>query len=281
MTSNEAARSASLAAAEPPHPVTVDGLTLDNGLVRVEFAEDGTLASVRDLAADREVLGDKGNLLRLHTDLPNYWDAWDVDKHYKNRYTDLLDPSEITVTDTDPLLGSIRVTRPFGNGSTITQTITVRAGSPRIDFETDIDWHEAEKLLKLAFPLDIAATHTEAETQFGYQSRVTHVNTSWEAAKFETSMHRFVLVREPGFGVALLNDSLFGYDTTRDSTPEEGVTTTVRLWCGARLPSRKVSTPLRSVRARVARTNERPPGIRSCTTTLRATTLPVLRTVMR
>ena len=54
------------------------------------------------------------------------------------------------------------------------------------------------------------------------------MNTSWEAAKFETSMHRFVLAEEPGFGAALVNDSIYGFDVTRDST-EAGVTTNVRL----------------------------------------------------
>ena len=74
-----------------------------------------------------------------------------------------------------------------------------------------------KKFLKVAFPLDVRAEHTVAETQFGAQKRVTHTNTSWEAAKFETSMHRYVLVSEPGFGVALVNDSIHGFDTTRDA----------------------------------------------------------------
>ncbi|MCL6731876.1 alpha-mannosidase [Streptomyces neyagawaensis] len=221
--------SAPLAAAEPPHPVTVDGLTLDNGLVRVEFAEDGTLASVRDLAADREVLGDKGNLLRLHTDLPNYWDAWDVDKHYRNRYTDLLDAESVTVVEDGPLVGAVRVERSFGKGSRITQTITVRAGSRRIDFETDIDWHEAEKFLKAGFPVDVRAAHSSAEIQFGHVQRPTHTNTSWESARFEVSGHRWVHVGEPGYGVAVINDSTYGHDVSRTVREDGGTTTTVRL----------------------------------------------------
>ena len=119
------------------------------------------------------------------------------------------------------------MTRSFSQ-STIEQTITLAPGQRTVLLRNDIDWHETEKLLKLAFPLDVQATHTEAETQFGYQSRVTHTNTSWEAAKFETSMHRFVLVREQDFGVALVNDSIYGYDTSREVS-DEAVTTTVRL----------------------------------------------------
>ncbi|WP_282701375.1 glycoside hydrolase family 38 C-terminal domain-containing protein [Streptomyces sp. CC219B] len=225
-----AGHSAPLAAAEPARPVTVDGRVLDNGLVRVELAEDGTLASVRDLrAGGREVLADKGNLLRLHTDLPNYWDAWDVDKHYKNRYTDLLDAAEITVVEADSLVGAVRVTRAFGKGSTITQTISLRADSPRIDFETEIDWHEAEKFLKAGFPIDIRAPHSSAEIQFGHIQRPTHTNTSWEAARFEVSGHRWVHVGEPGYGVAVINDSTYGHDISRTVREDGGTTTTVRL----------------------------------------------------
>ncbi|WP_309097425.1 glycoside hydrolase family 38 C-terminal domain-containing protein [Streptomyces sp.] len=224
-----ASGSAPLTGARPPHPVTVNGRVLDNGLVRVEVADDGTLASVYDLRARREVLAEPGNLLRLHTDLPNYWDAWDIDKHYRNRYTDLLDASSVTVVEQDPLIGAIRVERSFGKGSTITQTITLRAGSPRIDVETDIDWHETEKILKAAFPVDIRAPHSSAEIQFGHIQRPTHTNTSWEAARFEVSGHRWVHIGEPGYGVAVINDSTYGHDVTRTVREDGGTTTTVRL----------------------------------------------------
>ncbi|MFD5759504.1 alpha-mannosidase, partial [Streptomyces sp. NPDC127044] len=218
-----------LDAGEPPRPVSVDGRVLDNGLVRVELAEDGTLASVRDLTADREVLADKGNLLRLHSDLPNYWDAWDIDKHYKNRYTDLLDAESVTVVEDGPLLGALKVERAFGKGSRIVQTITVRAGSRRIDVETEIDWHEAEKILKAAFPVDIRAPHSSAEIQFGHVQRPTHTNTSWESARFEVYGHRWVHIAEPGYGVAVINDSTYGHDVSRTVREDGGTTTTVRL----------------------------------------------------
>ncbi|MEU6528764.1 glycoside hydrolase family 38 C-terminal domain-containing protein [Streptomyces sp. NPDC046928] len=221
--------SAPLAATEPEAPVTVSGRVLDNGLVRVELAEDGTLASVFDLRANREVLADAGNLLRLHTDLPNYWDAWDIDKHYRNRYRELRATESVTVVEDGPLVGAVRVTRAFGKGSTITQTITLRAGSPRIDFATEIDWHEAEKILKAGFPVDIRAPHSSAEIQFGHVQRPTHTNTTWEAARFEVSGHRWVHLAEPGYGVAVVNDSTYGHDVTRTVREDGGTTTRVSL----------------------------------------------------
>jgi hypothetical protein len=67
---------------------------------------------------------------------------------------------------------------------------------------------EREKFLKVAFPIDVRADRSAAETQFGHVFRPTHINTSWEAAKFEICAHRFLHVGEPGWGAALVNDSI-------------------------------------------------------------------------
>ncbi|MHC5705061.1 alpha-mannosidase [Streptomyces tirandamycinicus] len=217
----------------PAHPpVRVTNRALDNGLVRVELADDGTFGSVRDLVAGREVLapGGKGNLLRLHGDLPNHWDAWDLDRHYLHRYTDLLEGATIRIADDSPLLGALRVERTFGRGSRIVQTVTVRCGSRRVDVVTEIDWHETEKILKAAFPVDVHAERSTAEIQFGHVHRPTHTNTSWEAARFEVYGHRWVHIGENGYGVAILNDSSYGHDVSRTTRAEDGgTTTTVRL----------------------------------------------------
>ena len=111
--------------------------------------------------------------------------------------------------------------RRFG-GSTITQIVGLRGRT--IEIDTHVDWHERQKLLKLAFPLDVHADRAASEIQFGHLHRPTHANTSWDAARFETCAHRWVHVGEPGYGVAVANDATYGHDITR-----VGPTTTVRL----------------------------------------------------
>ncbi|MFK3677613.1 alpha-mannosidase [Microbacterium sp. NPDC090218] len=201
---------------------------LENELVSVRVSAEGLIVSAVDKATGREAVaaGRAANLFQLHQDFPNMWDAWDIDRYYRNSVEDLTAVTSIEAS----VIGGVAqivVVRPFSE-STIEQTIVLAPDSRTVLLRNEIDWHETEKLLKLAFPLDVQAAHTEAETQFGYQSRVTHTNTSWEAAKFETSMHRFVLVREQDFGVALVNDSIYGYDTSREVS-DDAVTTTVRL----------------------------------------------------
>ena len=217
-----------------PAEVTVgraDGrIVLDNGLVRLVVDADGLLSSVRDLVADREALapGAPGNLLQLHTDLPNHWDAWDIDAHYRRRRTDLTDAEAVEVVAEGPLRAAVRIERGFGD-SRIVQTVTLDCGSPRVDIDTEVDWHETEKILKAAFPLDIRADHAASEIQFGHVRRPTHTNTSWDAARFEVCQHRWTHLGEPGYGIAVVNDSTYGLDVTRDVRADGGTTTTLRL----------------------------------------------------
>ncbi|MFF0396798.1 alpha-mannosidase [Streptomyces sp. NPDC005248] len=205
------------------------GFVLDNGLLRVTVDHDGLIAAVRDLDAHREVIapGHRANLLQLHPDHPNHWDAWDIDRHYRRSRTDLTGAESVELVEEGPLRTAVRVVRTFGK-SRLVQEIRLAAGSRQVDIETEVDWQESEKVLKAAFPLDVHAERSTAEIQFGHVHRATHDNTGWDAARFEICAHRWLRVAEPGYGVAVLNDSTYGHDVTR--TPHEsGLATTVRL----------------------------------------------------
>ena len=186
---------------------------LDNGLLRVEWDGDGLLTSVRDLVAGRQVLaaGERGNLFQLHDDHPRAFDAWDVDRTYLDQVTDLVAVDSIEVVERHPLRGSVRFIRSFG-ASTITQTMRLTAGSRRLEFHTDVAWHERHRFLKVAFPVSVRSTRATFEIQHGHLERPTVANTSWDEARFEVCGHRWADLSEPGYGVALLNESKYGYD---------------------------------------------------------------------
>ncbi|MGW7418452.1 glycoside hydrolase family 38 C-terminal domain-containing protein, partial [Streptomyces sp. NPDC054863] len=203
---------------------------LDNGLLRVVVDPRGLVVSAYDIGAERETVapGLPANLLQIHPDFPNMWDAWDVDAFYRNTVTDLTDADEVGPEPSAEGVAAVRIVRSFGD-SKATQVLSLRPGSRRLDIDTEVDWHETEKFLKLAFPLDVHAERYASETQFGHFHRATHTNTSWEAAKFEACNHRFVHMEEPGWGVALVTDSTYGHDVTRtvrDGDDGDGGTTT-------------------------------------------------------
>ena len=213
-----------------------DGWLLDNGLLRVRVDADGTIRSIVDVAhGEREVVtpGGGANVFELFRDTPNQWDAWDLDRFYRDSIEDVLAGAERI----EEVPGGLRITHRFG-GSTLVTTVTLPPDVARLDVTTEVDWHEREKLLKVGFDVDVAADRHAGEIQFGHVYRPTHTNTSWDAARFETCAHRWVHVGEPGdadapgYGAAVVNDSTYGHDVTRVARPADaggGAATRVRL----------------------------------------------------
>lgn len=192
-------------------------ILLDNEVVRVEIASDGTIRSLIDIASGREVVpaGARFNLLQIHPDAPAMWDAWDLDESYRSRVEDVDTVDDLTVEVRGDEIAVV-VTRRH-RSSTIVQETIVRAGSRQIDFDTMIDWRESERLVKVSLPTTVVAERWAAETQFGHIFRPTHTNTSWDAAKFEACAHRWVHVGEPDFGVAVINEHSYGHDVRREN----------------------------------------------------------------
>jgi alpha-mannosidase len=190
---------------------------LTNPHVSVTINDDGLFSSVRDRHAGREVVptGAAGNLLTLHRDTPTQWDAWDIDTPHARTFTALTDAESIEEIDGLPASRvGVRITRRFGASSLI-EDVTLAGESSAIDLTFRIDWQERQKLLRLNFALDLQADRAASEIQFGHIFRPTHANTSWDVARFETVAHRWVHVGEPGFGVAVANDSTYGHLISR------------------------------------------------------------------
>jgi alpha-mannosidase len=206
------------------------GDVLDNGVLRAVIDPAGHIVSLWSHADRREAIapGSPANVLRVHRDLPNLWDAWDLDAHYRRSVTELHEVDRRELQRGADGSVSIITHRSIGERTTIEQRVTLRPGAVALDLEYRVDWREREKILKLAMPLDVHADRIAAETQFGHLFRSTHTNTSWEAARFEAVQHRFVHLGEPGFGVAIANDSTYGYDVDRTTRSDGGTTTTVR-----------------------------------------------------
>ena len=173
--------------------------------------------------------GGAANLLQLHPDHPVKWDAWDLDRSYRAKVTDLTH-GEVTV-DGDTVV----VTHSFGESSA---TQRIRLVDDRVEIETEVDWHERERVLKAAFDVDVHTDHAAYETQFGHVVRPTHENTTWDAARFEVCAHRWVQVGDGGYGVGLANDATYGHDVTRH--PRDGRR---HVLAGAAQPAARAAVP--------------------------------------
>jgi alpha-mannosidase len=116
-----------------------------------------------------------------------------------------------SVLGSGPLRAEVAIERPIGAHSTMRQVVRLDAGSPRLEFRCEADWHEANTMLKVLFPVAVHAANATYQMQFGHAERPTHYSTSHDLARYEVPGHRFADLSEHGFGAALLTDSKYGY----------------------------------------------------------------------
>ncbi len=184
---------------------------MENDYIRLELNEKGRFSRMYDRQHAREILkpGAVGNVIMTYEDRPHNYDAWDVNHYYMEKSWEADDVQSIEVTECGPVRGCVRVKRNYLD-STICQEIYLYADSPRVEIRNVIDWKEDHIFMKALFPVDVHTNEATFDIQFGNVKRPTHSNTSWDMARYEVCMHKWVDLSEDGYGVAMLNDCKYG-----------------------------------------------------------------------
>ena len=190
--------------------------TLENALVKYVFNAMGEICSAYDKQHNKEILppGKHGNVFTLQEDVPNIFDAWDVEITMDDERKWHSEEATVSNASIGTVLRSLDIKFRIGN-STILQHVMLGAHSMRLDFNTKISWREDNKLLRVAFPVNIFACEASFDIQYGILKRPMNTNTSWEKAKFQVCGQRYVDISESDYGVALLNDCKYGYRTIK------------------------------------------------------------------
>lgn len=205
--------------------VQITGNTVENTYYILTMGEDGRIHRLYDKRFHREVFceGQFGNELQLFEDAPLEYENWELSNTYPQKEKKLT-ASEIMPVE-DGCRKGFQVNYRY-HDSTMTQCIWLYDSLERIDVENKIDWHEHRQMLKIAFPLNVHTSKANYEVQFGNVERNTHKNTSWDEAKFEVCGQKWVDISEYGYGISLLNDCKYGFNT------EENVLKMTVLKCG-------------------------------------------------
>lgn len=190
---------------------------LETPFYTVSFDEDGMISRIYDKEYDREVIqeGQRGNLLRMYEDKPIYYDNWDIDIYYTEKFWDVTKLDKMEWTELGPVRAALRIERTVSN-SVICQDIYFYSRNRRIDFKTWVDWKEHQHLLKVHFPVAVHTDEASFDIQFGSLTRKTHSNTSWDMARFESCGQKWMDLSEGHYGVSLLNDCKYGH-SVKDS----------------------------------------------------------------
>ena len=191
----------------------VEKFVLENEMLRVTVDSlTGDLSSVFDKTNQREVLSAPGNQLQAFRDSGQYWDAWNIDPNYAQYPLPPTELKSIQWLERGEVQTRVRVVRWLGK-SEFCQDYILQAGSPVLKIATTVDWQERQVLVKAAFPLNLEVDYATYEIPCGAIRRPTQPKTPAEQAKWEVPALRWADLSAGGYGVSLLNDCKYGYDS--------------------------------------------------------------------
>ena len=161
-----------------------NGLTIQNDHFLVRFDEQGRIAELLsrnpETGAARTRYCGPGvpgrssplNQLALYEDRPRLWDAWDIDPEHVQKPMPVDVPGVHEVLGEAPGQITLRFSRALGRASRVVQTVSVSVAPhapPVISFDTQIDWQEEHRLLKVLFPLGLRPERVRLGTQLGWR----------------------------------------------------------------------------------------------------------------
>ena len=204
--------------------ITADEATnvLDNGILRLHVhPASGAIDQLYDHRASRDLASHAGgwgpevrtdagllNRLQVYWEQPHPMSAWNIGDI--TRVDHLIEGAEVRLVEKGPVRGVIEVRRNILN-STFSQRIILYRGLRRIDFESDVEWHERGSakgdapMLRTSFAPQLGRTRAAFEIPFAGFERT--------ADGREVPALRWAdLSEESGsYGVSLLNDCKYGH----------------------------------------------------------------------
>ena len=196
---------------------------LENQYIKVTIdAQTGAIAQIIDKRSPTNV---HLNILRSPSELQffedkgQYWDAWNIDPEYEHKKLESTHLESITIIENSSLLVSIQIIHKFRN-STFIQEIKLTAFEAFVTVDNQVDWQEEYVLVKVAFPVNWESTYATYEIPMGTIQRSTLGETSQTKAKWEVPAQYWADISSENssnnFGLAILNDSKYGYDAKPD-----------------------------------------------------------------
>ena len=201
--------SASLRAVNYKEQWITVGDTVETDYYSVKFNSDGSIASLYDKELDRQWVDGDFNKLKIYTDNPGNYDAWDILPNYKDKQIEIKVTEPLSLCEQDGESATFKAVLSTEK-STWTMLIRLFRRSRGIEVENIVDWNEKHRLAKAEFACNVLTRKALCDTSAGFIERDTHKNTTWQQARFETCHHKWADLAETDGGVALINDGKYG-----------------------------------------------------------------------
>ena len=169
---------------------------VENRYFKVKWDANG-ITSLFDKRLNKEVLLKTANKLRLQEDNGNSWGLKLTNKEFTIQS---LVPSQVIFSS--PLKVVVKWEDYF-QSSKFVRYMTIFANTDQIEFETEVDWHSHNKLLRVTFPTALSGGKAFYDQSYGYVQR--------DETDQEYPAQKWIDYSEDGLGVALINNGKYGF----------------------------------------------------------------------
>jgi alpha-mannosidase len=191
---------------------------LENSVYRLTVDQQGNISSIIDKRANKELVA-SGKALRLvvFDDCKSTaWPAWEIQKHTLDKAPVAVDDGvKVSMVENGALRKTILIEKRYGD-SDIRQYIHLYEGSlaDRIDFNTQVEWHSLNALLKAELPLNVNNENATYGLGLGSIARGNNKPTAFEVYAQDWAD---LTDRDGSYGVTIFNGSKYGWDKPADN----------------------------------------------------------------
>lgn len=191
-----------------------DWFTYKNGTITTPFYtaslnSDGSFSSLYDNELCREWTDGDFNKLKIYTDNPGNYDAWDILPNYKDKQIEIKVDEPLAICEQDGECVTFKTVLSTEKSSW-TMLVRFFRQSRGIEVENQVSWNEKHRLAKVEFASNILTRKALCDTSAGFIERETNKNTTWQQARFEVCHHKWCDMSETGGGISLINEGKYG-----------------------------------------------------------------------
>ena len=191
-----------------------DWFTYKNGTLTTPFYtaslnSDGSFSSLYDNELCREWTDGDFNKLKIYTDNPGNYDAWDILPNYKDKQIEIKVDEPLAICEQDGESVTFKTVLSTEKSKWI-MLIRFFRQSRGIEVENQVSWNEKHRLAKVEFASNILTRKALCDTSAGFIERETNKNTTWQQARFEVCHHKWCDMSETGGGISLINEGKYG-----------------------------------------------------------------------
>lgn len=197
----------------------IDENGLENSVYKIALDKNGDIGSIFDKRTGRELVENgKAIRLALFTENKSFnWPAWEITKTTMDAepVSIAVKPS-ISIAEQGEARVTLRVGRTYGDSEFVQYISLTNGGADdRIDIATEIDWRMTNALLKAEFPLSVANGEATYDLGIGSIRRGNNTKTAYEVYAQQWAD---LTAADNSYGVAVLNNSKYGWDKPNDNT---------------------------------------------------------------